>query len=154
MQDLVNYSYSGIDIMAWLNRPYSQPDVCQKDFEEWVKKYLLPGSGIQCAPTDLYSARCGIIHSFTYESKKAREGKAKKIVYAWGTAKAEDFQEVIDSIRDFNIITLHINKLHEAFLMGVKRFIQSLSDDSKKAKIVYKRANKFFTSLPPLKIKK
>lgn len=140
--------------MAWLNRPYSQPDVCRKDFEEWVKKYLLPGSGIQCNSIDLYSARCGIIHSFTYESKKTREGKAKKIVYSWGTAKAEDFQELIDSIGDFSTITLHINMLHEAFLMGVKHFIQSLSDDSKKAKIVYKRANKFFTNLPLSKNKK
>lgn len=143
--------YSGIDVFAWLNRAESQQDVHQRDFEEFVNKYILPDSGIRCDSVDLYSARCGIVHSFTAESRKVRKGKAKRILYAWGKARAENFQELIDFSGNSSTITLHINKLYEAFLMAISRFNEDLRNNPKKAKIVYERADKFFINLPPLK---
>jgi len=45
--------YSYVDAMAWVQRPSDQDDVRAKDFEEWVEKYLLPGSGLPCTARDL-----------------------------------------------------------------------------------------------------
>ena len=55
--------YSGIDAFAWLNRPGNIEDVRRTDFEQWVDTYLLPDSGLNCSSSDLYAARCGLVHS-------------------------------------------------------------------------------------------
>ena len=33
---------------------------------------------------DLYAARCGVLHTYTMDSRLSTEGKAKRILYAWG----------------------------------------------------------------------
>ena len=69
--------YSTIDILAWLNKPSTHPDVAKSDFISWVDRFFLQGTNLQCSSVELYAARCGIVHSYTAESKLSREGKAK-----------------------------------------------------------------------------
>lgn len=126
----------------------------RSDFIEWVEKYLLPNSGLLCNAIDLYSARCAILHSYTSKSKLSCEGKAKEILYAWGTGRAEDLQELVKLSGKFSIIALHIEKLIKAYQIAVERFKQHLSNNPQKANIVYERAQKFFSNMPPLKVKK
>ena len=76
--------YSGIDTMAWLGLPDNQEDVTPEDFIQWADRYLFPDSGIPCTALDLYSSRCGIVHSMTAESRIIRQGIAKGVYYARG----------------------------------------------------------------------
>src|SRR5665648_561516 len=87
--------YSGIDIMAWFNLPITQQDVTGKDFKKWTGKYLLPNSNLECNASDLWAARCGIVHTSSFKSKLSREGKAREIYYAWGNKSAEDLKKII-----------------------------------------------------------
>ncbi len=141
--------YSGIDIIAWLDRPESKPDVQGADFINWIEKYLLPDSEISCNGIDLYSARCAILHSYTAESKKTREDEAKKIYYCWGEAKIEDLQKEINSQGNSSAIPLHIEKLFEAFVRGVGRFVKET--DIKKMELIIQRSNKMLSNLPQKK---
>jgi len=137
--------YSGIDIMAWLNRPVSEEFATKKDFIRWVDDYLLPNPNIKCEAIDLYAARCAIIHSYSFSSRLSEEGKAKEIYYAWGKANVKSLQNDIDS----SAIAIHINDFLEAFKEGVEKFKLSIKSDKEKEKIVCGRANKyFFTSMP------
>src|SRR5664280_369361 len=78
--------YSGIDVFASLE---AQPGQSTKDaFLYWVEAYMLKGRSLSCSALDLYAARCGIIHAFSWSSDLSRSGKARKIMYAWGTADA------------------------------------------------------------------
>jgi hypothetical protein len=140
--------YSAIDIMAWLNRDESHADSRRSDFIHWVNNYLLPHSELTCKANDLYSARCSILHSYTSESRMSRQGEAKKIYYAWGTAHAEHLQHFINlsSEKDCTIV-LHIDTLFNAFRNGVQRFNNTLSSNPLMADSFYGRAGKFFTAL-------
>ncbi|MGD0775521.1 MAG: hypothetical protein ABSC05_22120 [Candidatus Solibacter sp.] len=90
--------YSGIDTMAWLGLPDDRQDVTGEDFVQWTDRYLLPDSGISCTALDLYSSRCGIVHSMTGESRAIRRGVAQRVFYAWGNHRAEDLQQILDRI--------------------------------------------------------
>jgi hypothetical protein len=141
--------YSGIDIMAWLNRPVSKEFVNKEDFIRWVDDYLLPNSNIKYEAIDLYAARCAIIHSYSFSSRLSEEGKAKEIYYAWGKANVKSLRNDIDSRSKKSAIVIHINDFLEAFKEGVEKFKLSIKSDKEKEKIVCGRANKyFFTSMP------
>lgn len=143
--------YAGIDIMASLNRPESRSEVNPSDFLEWADRYLLHGTHLACSSEDLYGARCGLMHTYTAESRSSRSGKANQIWYAWGTGRVDDLQELIDAADDVpSAVAVHVDDLFHAFRRGVKLFKRSLYDDPKKANLVYERANKFFANMPPI----
>jgi len=141
--------YSGIDIMAWLNRPVSKEFATKEDFIRWVDDYLLPNPNIKCEAIDLYAARCAIIHSYSFSSKLSKRGEAKEICYAWGKANVEVLQNDLDRRYKKPAIAIHIDDFLEAFKEGVEKFKLSIKSDKEKEKIVCGRANKyFFTSMP------
>lgn len=142
--------YSSIDILAWLNRPSTHPDVVRSDFISWVDNYLLPDSNLHCSSIDLYAARCGIIHSYAAESKLSREGKAKQIWYTWGKGEVKRLESRIKQAKLDNIaVAVQIEELFNALKSGLVRFITSLDADPNHAKSVYERAHrKLFTNIP------
>lgn len=71
--------YSAIDTLAWVS--VSTGDVTRADFCHWVDVYMKPQSELGCTSEDLYSARCGLLHSGAAESKMSREGRANEIWY-------------------------------------------------------------------------
>src|SRR5437016_5607270 len=83
--------YTGLDVMASLE---SQPSEGTKAaFVRWVDKYFLKAQPLPCNATELYAARCGILHTFTAESDLSRQGKARMLIYAWGNAAVEDLAQ-------------------------------------------------------------
>ena len=72
--------YSGIDIMAALGRPRDKDEATRSDFIEWCDSFMLNGSELSCTAIDLYAARCGIVHTYTMNSRLSKQGKAKEIV--------------------------------------------------------------------------
>jgi len=141
--------YTGIDSMAWLNRPKLQPDVRRNDFIYWVNRYLLPDSGLACEALDLYAARCALVHSYTSESSLTRQGKAKEIAYPWGKGGAKKLQKAMNSVDKNRAIAVHIEDLFHAFQNGIERFKEALSNDPIRAQLVFERiAKKYYEELP------
>jgi hypothetical protein len=143
--------YSSIDFLAWLNRPSTHPDVVRSDFISWVDRYLLPNSQIRCSSQDLYAARCGVLHSYSAESKLSREGRAKQIWYAWGRAEVKRLQKRIKQTRlDSKAVAVHIEDLFNALRSGFVNFMTCLDADPDHANLVYERARRnLFTNIPP-----
>lgn len=71
--------YSAVDTLAWVS--VSTGDVTRADFCRWVDAYMKPQSRLGCSAEDLYSARCGLLHSGAAESKMSREGRANELWY-------------------------------------------------------------------------
>ena len=90
--------YSAIDITSWLAADDLNASV-RAYFTTWVEKYLLSAIPLGITALELYAARCGLIHTFTPDSRLVEQGKARRIVYAWGTAKSTDLQELIDKTK-------------------------------------------------------
>lgn len=141
--------YAHIDIAASLNRPDSKSESTRKDFKNWVDEYLLPDSNLNCTADDLYAARCGLLHAYMAESRDSREGKARQIFYAWGTADDAILQGRLQSKGlDSVALVIHIDALFTAFRAAIDRFMKSLSSDQQKSQLVYERARKYFKNIP------
>jgi hypothetical protein len=138
--------YSGIDTMAWLGLPDDQEDVTGPDFIDWASRYLLPESGIPCSASDLYSSRCGIVHSMTAESRAIRQGNAKRIYYAWGNHRAEDLQQILDRIGR-PVLALQVETLVRAFQVAVDRFVDASEHDPALNRRIDPRLDKIFGSM-------
>jgi hypothetical protein len=140
--------YATIDIVASLDRPVSKENADRKDFMSWVDAYVLRGSSLRSSATDLYAARCGLLHTYTPESRLSREGTAKEIYYAWGTGKAEDLEEAMNrSNLKTPTVAVHADELLRAVGRGFDKFFRDLSKDPRRAARVYDRAGKWFGGL-------
>jgi hypothetical protein len=130
--------------MAWLNRPKSLPDVTRDDFIAWVDKFLLPNMELPCSAIELYAARCGIVHSYSPETKLVREGRARPIYYAHGDADVRSLQVLLDRYKAERgeVIALHLTHLFKAFVSGVGKFMDYLEENSEEAELVNERAEK------------
>ena len=153
--------YSAIDSMAWLNMPAGQNDVKGKDFENWVDCYMvnpeyhfrkmvrvaddveLEVPKLSCSGADLYSARCGLVHSWTAESKLAREDKAKRVYYISGDVTVEQaMQEVRPELRS-GLVFLKVETLVEVFRQAVTFFKHDIAKDENLRQRVEERACHF-----------
>lgn len=138
--------YSGMDILGWLE--YGDSLKSGQRFRKWVDCYILPLPGSSCDATDLYGARCGLIHTFTPDSDLSKKNKARKIYYAWGTSEIDALNKIITLGNMKECIALKIEVLIEAFKDGIQSFLVDLKKDPQKAQIVFDRAGKIFRSAP------
>lgn len=124
--------YTHIDALAWAGSA-KQHGLVRKNFEDWVLKWMLPALTAEAptlTATDLYAARCGILHTLTASSDLADLGKAKKLAYAWGTAPAKALDDVFAaSGLAGTVVTIHYEALLGALRYGYDRFIASTNND-------------------------
>jgi hypothetical protein len=147
--------YSTIDIMAYLNLLPLQESTQRKDFITWVDTYLLQGSSLICNSTDLYSARCGILHSLTAESDMSRSKKARMLFYSWGRANPAQMQQDIDIqykglTPSERPIVIKIDELFKSLKYGITKFEEEIHANRIKWLHVMTKADNFFTEIPKL----
>ena len=141
--------YSTIDILAWLYHPVKYEEVRRSDFIKWCDQFLLPGEKLKCTSKDLYSARCGILHSYSAYSNMSRKGDAKQIWYSWGKADVQKFEQIINLSSYKNIaIAVQIESLITALKNGIIRFAEFVDKNPEIEKLVFSRAEKFFSNIP------
>lgn len=138
--------YSAIDVVGWLDsvEPYATPT----SFIDWVEAYLLKAKSIQCTALELYAARCGLLHTFTPDSKLSSKGLTRRIVYGWGEASIQNIQRTINlTNKSESYVAVHVNDLYEAWRLGVLHFAEELEKDPDRRSRVYAKARKFFSIL-------
>jgi hypothetical protein len=136
--------YSGIDVLAALNRPLSNVDVTRGDFVDWCDQYLVMAGFQQCKPIELYAARCAIIHTYSSESSLSRKGAARAIVYAWGNHPPKPLQDVIDSVGIETIVVIHIDNLAQALRLSANLFLDEVRSNPNLLDKVAVRGQAFF----------
>lgn len=114
--------YTAIDTLAFLDMPESQQSVTGQDFIRWADKYLSPEHSLRCTASDLYSARCAIVHTLTTESNKVRKGTAQRVFYAWGTAPVIPETDIDDLWPNESIVMIKIDDLASALFKGMEQF--------------------------------
>jgi hypothetical protein len=124
--------YSSIDTIAALARNDPSADTTSKEFVQWLEAYFLPSADLPCSAIDLYGARCGILHTYSQDSRKRREGKAKALVYCWRSGPAADAEIPLPP----DAVVIVIEDLIEAFRHAVIRFVESCSQRPELARLV------------------
>lgn len=142
--------YSAIDTMAWTSVP--KGDVTRSIFCDWVEKYMSPNESLGCKSIDLYSARCGLVHSYSSESSLSQDGKAKEIWYVSSPASKEDLQTYANQLKP-NTIVLNITELISSFIRGTENYNELIKQDSTIMKSVNKRLEKWFRFIPSISVK-
>src|SRR6185295_5604635 len=69
--------YSAIDTAGWLDS--NDQSSTRNSFIDWTNRYLLSTGALSCTALDLYAARCGLLHTFTPNSKLSSDKKARRI---------------------------------------------------------------------------
>ena len=116
--------YSAIDTMAWIN--LSEGDVKQKDFVEWVNKYMQPENNLGCTAGDLYGARCGLVHANTSVSRKSRTGEVAQIWYVTSPKSFNKLQEhVIETRTEARVV--YFTALFAIFIEACQQFNVEIS---------------------------
>jgi hypothetical protein len=119
--------YSLIDVTASLER---QPTEGTKAaFVRWIDGNVLKGRPLPCSALEMYAARCGVLHTFTLDSDLSRGGLARTIIYAWGSASADDLAEAGRRLGR-NDVALKIEDLVGAFRAGLGEYIEEVAHDS------------------------
>lgn len=139
--------YCGIDIASWLATRQESTPVGRR-FIEWTSKYLLPDSPLKCRAVELYGARCGLVHTLTADSDLSVAGKARKVIYAWGSSKVDTLQELTTFGKmDGTYVAVQIEDLIAAFGKGLAKFLEELKRNPARAERAYARAERFFTDM-------
>ena len=135
--------YSSIDIMAWLFCPETEHVNSKRAFLDWVERYLLPGSRIDCSPLDVYSARCGVLHKFSAFSTLTRAGEARPVCYSWGKAERSDLEQALAE-KGIEAAVVEIESLIAAVKRAVDRSFSAVSSDAEMQQLIGARGREFF----------
>jgi len=83
--------YVAIDSMAQISSLKQGP--MGERFRSFCQKYL-DLYGLKVDADDLWSSRCGVLHSWSAQSDISASGKAHEIFFYWGSAR----REVLDAV--------------------------------------------------------
>jgi hypothetical protein len=142
--------YCGIDVLANLSRPADNPEVTQSDFVNWAERYMECEKLLGVSGLDLYAARCGVLHTYSMDSRLSTKGRARPIVYAWGDKNPDEPMKLLRA-QGRPEVMIKMEALFSAFLYGIEAFGKALDDDPKLESLVGQRGRKLFvdqTSFP------
>ncbi len=135
---------SGIDSMAFLNMPASQKDVTKTDFIDWVDRYIKFPCTEQITGSDLYGARCAMLHTYGVVSKMSRDGRCRMVGYMSEAVPEIRFNPAVND----KLVMVSIPALAESFYKGIDQFLVNLFTNKEKAKVAEERLKWFIQELP------
>lgn len=117
--------FAAIDQMAWLAD--EKETVGNEGFTAWVQRYMLdknPHLLADASASDLWGARCGVLHTGAPESNWYRTGKARRIFYSSNMGQIEASEP--------DVLVLSIEWLGMAFAAALLHFLEDLQADEVK----------------------
>jgi hypothetical protein len=134
--------YSAIDIVSSLEPGRASGPA----FMAWADNYLLQGASLPCTASDLYAARCGILHTLSAESNMSRKGTARHIMYAWGGAKTDELERASKELGR-NDCVVHVHELINTFRVGLVNYLQEVMQDKNRKQKLHAGAGMWFTHM-------
>ena len=132
----VAMSYVCIDTMAYLSMPESQSEQTKQDYIDWVNEYLRghPDQSYRYDGTDVYAARCALLHTFGAEAKLHREdSNIKKFGYHDGGKHGFD-PEITP-----NLVMIGTASFLNDVVIAVEDFMKACQEDKELRKCVESR---------------
>lgn len=118
--------FSTIDAVSALSRPVGQPETEKSVFISWVNKYVKPRGSIGCSAQDLYAARCGVLHSYSADSRLGRQGQVRRLIYEWEQGPSADDSTPLPD----NAVVLSVERLHGSMIDAIRRYMVDTETDA------------------------
>jgi hypothetical protein len=124
--------YAAIDILGSLLRLEWEPDTKGEYFKKWVDDYMIADSRIAFTSEELWSARCGLLHTHTASSKLSRQGKARQLHYfqAHGAPLPPAMQHAMKDALAHGKLFVDVDALCTVFTNGAQLFLAALQSDA------------------------
>ena len=138
--------YTTIDILGALLRPESEPDTKGEYFKNWVEGYMIGNSQVAFTSEELWSARCGLLHTHTASSRLSRQGKARQLHYyrTSGGSLPPVAKHVLQSALAQGRLFVDVDALYGDFDEGTRRFLAAIQCDSiLEKRVLHHSANLF-----------
>jgi hypothetical protein len=130
--------YTGIDVFGALNTDDGVST--QASFVRWSEKYMDPATKLGCTGLELYSARCGLLHTLSPLTRLTKSGKAREFVYV--TYPPFLPQQNVSG----GPFIVHVPLLWLAFRDGTREFVKETDLDQSQAQRVSRNlSNLYFT---------
>lgn len=139
--------YTGIDFVASLARPATQSDVTKNDFIRWAERFMDCRQRLGVSGLDLYAARCGVVHTYTADSKLHRAGQAKRIFYSWGNQEPHEANSLVRRL-GYSEVFIKIESLFDTFNHGLEKFGTAMTKDEQLTTLVVSRGGQLFSNYP------
>ncbi|PKF56409.1 hypothetical protein CW748_10680 [Alteromonadales bacterium alter-6D02] len=130
MGQVLTIIYSSIDACGLLDAPINQEKATGKTFKDWVNKYMLSDSSIECSADDLWGARCAVLHTHTTTSDLSKASKVKELQYISGPPENPvviAFLKASKDIGENESIGINIDLLLMDFLKAISKFNDEFS---------------------------
>jgi len=134
--------YCGIDVVASLETGKST----KSTFVRWVEENMLKARPMACTALELYAARCGILHTFTPDSDLSRKQRVRKIIYAWGSARAEDLAKTTKALGRAEV-AIHVRELIDSFRAGLVSYFEDIMQSPDRLRRIEKSTGLWFTHI-------
>ena len=121
----VTLIYAMIDALAALTRPMTEAKTSGAIFRDWVKDYM-SHKELGCTPTDLWGARCGVLHLYSPESDYSLQGRANRLYYQWSQGPAANSSVDLPK----GSLTINIEDLFASAVAAADRFADAADNDS------------------------
>ena len=140
-------TFTLIDSFAWASSAKTKRQ-SRTQFEAWLNQWVYPFTSLPCTATELYAARCGILHTLTSKADLNTTASVRQLAFAWGPARLETLQNSIKAIGRPEIVGVHINELLQAIRGGMERTFEAAERDSALLNRLEIAASLHFAQLP------
>jgi hypothetical protein len=140
--------YVAIDFLGSLLRPESEPDTKGEYFKKWVNDYMVRCSQAAFTSEELWSSRCGLLHTHTAASKLSRKGNARQLHYfrACGASLPPATRHAINAALAQGKVFVDVDALYNAFEQGARNFLTAIERDATLEKKVLHHSSHVFGS--------
>jgi hypothetical protein len=128
--------YAGMDILGALDT--EDGTATRGSFIRWADTYMAPSTKLGCSAVDLYSARCGVLHTLSPETGLTKGGKAREFAYV---TYPPFFPEENAPTGPFLV---HVPTLWLAFRDGTAQFEADATADPRRAEHVERNLAKLY----------
>jgi hypothetical protein len=131
--------YSAIDVLGFLRS--DEASAKRETFTAWVEAYMvafLNTKGIR--GIDLYSARCGIVHTGQAASDLVKSGQAREL---WYQFRGEAHVNLMANLPEPPVL-VDVDELVEAFTSACKEFVRDIRTDDTLGSRAEEKAGRFF----------
>ena len=135
--------YSGIDSASFLATKDINAQVNVR-FIDWVNRWMYSTKILPCSAEELYSARCGVVHTFTSDSNLTRNKNVRRVAYSWGSSDIIKFQKTMDINHPGKMVALSVNDLYESYKLGLADFFRVCHERQFFGKSTRSKVNKIF----------
>jgi hypothetical protein len=146
VEEALTLLYSAIDTLSFLAAPADVQYGRGEDFIVWSDKYVVPlvppvfrDGGV--TGTDLYAARCDVLHTSSAASKKGDKGTAREIYYRFQGRTGVNLM----ANTPLPASLVDVEALVNAFEKGSQSFLADLAQEQAYLGPAAQRAEQFFT---------